>query len=557
MSTVVEEPQMDSLPKRVEHGPDVSLLTDKIPERWRSPRVLAGMTLALGMIFVFLCSRPIWHTDVWGHVTYGRYIWETGSLPKTEPLLPMAKGMPFIDTAWLSQLIGYVVVSNDRLQLAGLQGLFALSITLCGALLAWRAYTQTRNGWLSLLALASFLMLGAVSLSVLRPQLAGLVCFVVLLSRLTARKPSKLDWLIIPVVFALWANLHASFLVGLGLLCCFCLGRAIDVFRRTGSFAAAIADARVKRLFLLTELAAVAVLLNPYQAGLYTEAFRFSANENLSDLTEWHPLTLRDEQGQLFTAAAIALAVVYRLSPRRVSGWEVLSLIGLGLATMWSARMMIWWAPVAALLIAQHVGAIWRVFSQQPLVPKPQPTAGKYTFVTIGLIWICFMISPLGIATIHGRHNDAGRTMSSFTPRFAAEYLVEHPPQGLVFNTYEWGDYLQWAGPRNLQLFVNSHAHLVPREVWKTYMQIIEQRGNWEEMLDRYGVNTMVLDLESREPLIKKLKEDDRWQSPPTERDGQVIFVRKNPIGVIRDGNDQVKAADSAAAQSEVKSESH
>ena len=60
-------------------------------------------------------------------------------------------------------------------------------------------------------------------------------------------------------------------------------------------------------------------------------------------------------------------------------------------------------------------------------------------------------------------------------------------------------------------------------------MQVIEQRAGWEEIFDRYGVNTIVLDKDYREPLIKKMKEDDKWKVG-LERDGQVVFVRKKPI---------------------------
>ncbi len=530
MSSVIEEPPTDLVPNSEEHGPDVSVLTDKVPEHLRAPRALAGMVLVLGFVYVLFCSRPIWHTDVWGHLSYGRYIWETKSLPATEPLLPFAKGMPFVDAPWLSQLIGFAAVSTPRLQLAGLQGLYAIMVTCCGALLAWRSYRQTRNGWFSLLSLATFLLVGSIPLTVLRPQLAGLVCFMFLLTRLTGRSIHRSDWFVIPAVFALWANLHASFFMGLGLLGCFCLGRALDLFRQTGSLRTVWGDNRVRRLFLLTELAAAAVLVNPYTIRLYVEALRFSSNENLEDLTEWHPLTLREDQGLLFVGAAVLLAVLYRLSPRRVRSWEVLTLVGLGLSTMWSTRMIVWWAPVAALLLAQHSFAVWRAWRHAPLIAEPTPRAGKWSFVTAGLIWICFMISPFGIAVIHGKHVDPSRSVSPFTPRFAAEYLTKNPPQGPVFNTYEWGDYLQWAGPKDLQLFVNSHVQLVPRDVWIAYMQVIEQRSGWEEVLDRYGINTVVVDLGNRESLVKRLKDDDKWQSPPVERDGQVIFHRKKPI---------------------------
>ena len=384
--SVAEEPQLETPPEVLTHGPDESVLTDKVPEHLRAPRVLAGMALALGLVFAFYCSRPIWHTDVWGHLSYGRLIWNTGRLPATEPLMPLAKGMPFVDSAWLSQLIGYAVVSSERLQLAGLQGLFALAITGCCALLAWRAYQQTRNGWFSLLALCTFLFVGSIPLGVLRPQLAGMLCFVYLLSRLTERSPQSSDWIVVPALFAVWANLHASFPVGLGLLGCFCVGRAIDVFRKTGSVRDSLSDGQVIRLFLITEMSAAAVLLNPYSIGLYLDVMRFSANENLMDLAEWHPLTLRDGQGQLFAVAAIITAILYRCSPRRVRTWEVLTLVMFGLAAMWNARMILWWAPIVALLVAQHGFAAWRKWTQAPLVSETTVRTGKWSLDRLSAI---------------------------------------------------------------------------------------------------------------------------------------------------------------------------
>ena len=530
MSTVIEEPPTELVESTQEHGPDLSALTDKVPEAWRAPRALAGIVFVLGIIYLYYGNRPIWHTDVWGHISYGRYIWDTKTVPTTEPLLPLAKGVPFVDSAWLSQLMGYLIVTTPRLQHAGLQGLFGLGVTACCALLAFRAYKQTRSGWFAMSAIFGFVITGWFPLGVMRPQLAGVVCFVSLLMLLTSNKPRTSDWVVIPLLFTLWANLHGSFLMGLLLMACFCAGRAFDVIRRTRSVGAVLKDRRVRRLFLLTELSAAAVLINPYTIRLYVEVLQFSNNANLEDLTEWHPLTLRSDQGPLFAAMTLLLVLLYRSSPRRVRGWEVLSLVGLGLATLWSTRMIIWWAPVAAMLVALHGYAAWRRWRHKPFVASPAVTAGKWSLVTAGLVWISFMLSPLGIASIHGKHADPARSLSKFTPRFAVEVLTKNPPQGLVFNTYEWGDYLQWAGPRDLQLFVNSHAHLVPRDVWLAYMQVVDLRPGWEEVLDRYGINTVVLDTANRESLIKKLKEDEKWQYPPSERDGQVIFVRKKPI---------------------------
>lgn len=514
--------------------PDLSKLEDHTPLTIRMPRVLAGLVFTVGLVYLFFCLRPIYHTDIWGHLSYGQLILQQRSIPATEPLMPLAAGMEFVDTAWLSQVTGYL--TWEHLGFAGLQGLYAASIALCTGLLARRCYQSTRNGWFCLLAIIGFLAIAWAPLAVIRPQVAGLACFVVLLTRLTSRRHLRADWVLIPLLFALWANLHGSFLVGLMLLASFAVGRGLDLVRRTGSLQSLLHDRQIRRYFLLLELSAAAVLINPYGLGIYTAALQISSNINLNDLVEWHPLGLQEQQGMVFGAVAVALAILYRSSPRRVRSWEVLTLVALGWSTFCSARMVVWWAPVAALLLAVHGHAVWRQWRHLPLIAERPARTGKWAVVVVGLIWIFFAYSPLGVRIVHGKSAKPEKALSTDTPRAVAKYLREKQPQGQIFNTYEWGDYLQWAGPPGLKIFVNSHAHLAPREVWQAYMQISDAQSGWEETLDRYGVNTIVVDQQNRKALIKKLKESEKWKldfeqgNVDFEQDGQLVFVRRKPI---------------------------
>ena len=508
------------------------LSRDLSPRAWTleslgASRGLAAMIFVLATLYLYLCYLPIWHTDIWGHLSYGRYLWTTKSLPVTEPLLLLSKDVPFFDGPWLSQLIGFAVVSNSRVQLAGLQGLFAIAITACCTMLSWRTYSQTRSGLFAILSLCLFLVVGGNHLMILRPQLAGIVCFVAILTRLVRNSRSTSDYFFVPVIFAFWANLHPSFFVGLGLLGCFCMGRFLDVLIRTGSIQGSVYDRQTRRFFGLTILAAATVLINPYTFRLYQEVLSFSANENLKDLAEWQPLTIKDDEGQIVAVAAFVFATIYRFSPRRIRSWEVIASSGLGLSTLWCSRMIVWLAPVVAFVITQHAFAVWSRWADERLEVSQPTRSSKWSLIAIASAGICFLLSPLGIAVLTGKHADTLQSVSRHTPVFAAEYLIEHSPRGMVFVTYEWADYVQWAGPKNVQLFVNSHAHLIPRDVWIAYMQVIEQREGWKETLDDYGINTMVLDRANRGSLIEKLKVDTRWISPPIERDGQVIFFRK------------------------------
>jgi hypothetical protein len=490
-------------------------------------RSSAGLICVTGMTFLFFYFRPIWHTDVWGHLAYGRLIWESQSLPMTEPFLPLSKGVRFVDTAWLSQVIGFGAIRTWGV--SGLQGLYALCISMCVGLLAWRGYQKSTNAWFGLLSVVTFLSVGWTPLIVIRPQLAGVVCFVALLSILTSPHRRPIEWLVVPGLFVAWANFHGSFVIGLAFLGCFTIGRAADVMRRTRSLSSIVRDTQFRRNGLLLAFAAAAVLLNPYGGELYTETIRIASNENLQELTEWSPLSVRETQGKIFAVVSVGLAMLYRYSPRRVQAWEIITLLSFGWAALSSNRMLIWWAPIAAIIVAVHGYAVWRIARHLPLVATPKPSAGKWTVVAVGLICICFAAILLGVTMLQAKGVDMKWAVTRETPLAAAEYLKRNPPQGLVFNVFEWGDFLIWNGPPGMKVFVNSHAHLVPRDVWQSYLRIIEQRSGWEQELQRYKINTIVLDQMYRAPLIEFFKGSPHWKVG-FEQDGQTVFIRQRPI---------------------------
>ncbi|MBX3440443.1 MAG: hypothetical protein KF861_23335, partial [Planctomycetaceae bacterium] len=341
-------------------------------------------------------------------------------------------------------------------------------------------------------------------------------------------------WLVIPGVFALWANLHGSFIVGLGLLATICAGRAIDLLLRLKSLRAVGVDPVVRRLFVLLQVSAVAALISPHGIGLYAEVLSVAGHPNLRDLIEWEPLTLRMSQGKAFAACVLALIFVYRFSPRRVRSAEVLLLVGLGMAALWSSRMIVWWAPVAAFYLGLHSAALIRTWRRAG--PAASPRSGKWSVVTVGLAWIFFAITPFGVTVLHGKPQDPearmrrlARSTSSQTPLDIVQYLNEHPRAGLIFNTFDWGDFLLWAGPRDVQVFVASHAHLIPEEVWQDYLSILHAASGWEKKLDRYGVQRVILDKRDRDALAEALRSiPDHWRID-YENNRSVVFVRNAP----------------------------
>jgi hypothetical protein len=529
MSATLPEQQTASQPTAASDRPATN---SSDQPAWISTTPAATLIVAaLAIVFVYHVFLPLWHTDLWGHLSYGRFIHRTGSLPATEPLMPLSEGVAFVGTAWLSQVLGFVTMNSFGA--VGIQFLYAAGVTLCAALLAWRVWLRSRSAPFVLLAMGLFLWVGWQHLAIVRPQLAGLACFVTLFVLLTARRWSRANWIIVPVLFALWANLHGSFLVGLAMLGAFCIGRGCDVLRRTDRFAAVIGDRESRRFLLLTELAAVAVLVNPYGIGLYSSIFAVSGNLNLTDIVEWEPMTLRLKHGQAAAIVSLVLVMLYRVSPRRVRVAEILLLAGLGAAACWTSRMIIWWAPVAAYFVALHGSASWKRAARK----KPP----SVNLLRPHLLWTCISLSVVALVVSAkfcepalrgqgGRENLNRSRLSADTPVRAVKHLREFPPTGQVFNSYELGDYLLWAGPPRVPVFVASHAHLVPREVWQSYMQVMNLSINWDDALARFGVNTILIEKERRRGLVSRLRADDNWQMT-YEDDLAVVFRRVVPIG--------------------------
>ncbi len=520
--------------------PDARDLQDRMPPHLQMSRQSFVLAFWLCLVFVWHSYKPrLWYTDLWGHLSYGRHIWTHGSIPATEPLMPLAKGMEFIDTAWLSQLVGYGMI--ETFGITAIQFLYSLCVTLTCGIMATAVFRRTGSLWAAIGCNVLLWFIEYQQFFVVRPQLAGVVCFAITFVVATQHHFRWWTWALLPLTFVAWANLHGSFVVGLLVLGAMLCGRAWDVWLRTKSVRAAISAGTVLRLFLMLQLCAAACLVNPYGLAIYTEVLTFSRNPNLADIREWYPLALRTRddaisiQGTSTAILAALLIIAYRRSPRRVTSGETLLLFGLGASALWSSRMLIWWGPIAAYYAAIHLTACWRAWRGR--TSSESPRGGLWTISTVGLLWIAFAFTPFGYRVVHGeratpqeRWEQFEERTSESTPHELVAWLREHPPQGQVFNPDVWGDYLIWAGPEDMQVFVATHAHLIPEQVWRDYMSTIRGEGDWEMNLRRYGINTVILNKPNRNDFIAGLKDKPEEWDAVYDDILSAVFVRRNPL---------------------------
>lgn len=556
MSTEIESPQAAS---QVAGGSPPAkeafvepVLIPVLDARWALTVKHVLITAAFCGLFVFLNHLPLRGTDLWGHLVWGQEILAARALPTHDGMQPLTDGMRVVDLSWLSQVIYATTLNRGGPE--ALVGLFSVVVFLTYLLIARIAFVATRSGVLTTLLTAAALAIGWNRISTIRPENFATLSFVALLWLLTERRARRDDsiraddtvgdwklWVGIPVIFALWANLHGSFAIGVALLGCCWVGRLLEVAWHERCVKAVFADREGRRLLLWTELAAAAVLVNPYTIDAWLEAIRFSSNANLRDVLEWNPLQLLGIGGIEIAIAGVTTMFVLRHSRRSLSPADVLWLGLFGIAALLQVRMTGWFALVWTVTLAPHIADCVKQMlaafgsnrdqeqllsttaaassaaaphdaeEHEEVAPLPAGRSYRYTLCCVVLVWIAFAFSTFSRPLLGGSERSPDELFGKQTPQALTEWLNKNPPQGLVFNPQYWGDWLGFAGPKPPQLFATTNMHLIPPAVWKDYRRIYESLGGWDNALDRYDVKTLIVDRQLQPQLVRNLRTSTDW----------------------------------------------
>jgi hypothetical protein len=204
--------------------------------------------------------------------------------------------------------------------------------------------------------------------------------------------------------------------------------------------------------------------------------------------------------------------------------------------------MVTWYAPVVMLVLMPHLTDVWRRVadalpswqSAEAAEDEEQPltTASfRYTLLTALVVWLCFAFSPISSPVLGGRPRTKDHLYSRGTPLGVSEYLRENPPRGQIANPQWWGDWLVWDGPKDLEVLMTTNAvHLAPNRVWKDYLAIARGNAGMDRRLDRYRINTIVIDKELQAPVVPVVRKLVGWEVV-YEDDRGLISQRKATVG--------------------------
>lgn len=384
-----------------------------------------------------LAALPLANPDLFWHLSAGAWAAAHRAVPSADWLSHTKPGAPWSDFEWAAQLL-----YHGALGAGGMPALWGLKMAALAASAAvlWRLLAALGAGPLGRGLGVLVWMLASPAANDLRPENFSLLAFLILLLRLERARlegraePARAELLGAAALFALWANVHAGFVYGLGLLALY--------------GAAAAVRARAPRALLPLAVGAASVLANPYGVGVWTVPWEHWAarGELQAYIVEWQAASvLSPWLAPLWSLMALSFAA---LALRRAkTGAVPLEHVGLVAALAWSAASHVRTAPYfAAAAVPASAACLGAAFG-----PRPRRWLGLAGAAAA----VAFLLALYGPVL--------ARSPLAFDPRYVparAARFLEAEAAALagkrLFNPWHWGGYLGWRLGGALPVFADG-----------------------------------------------------------------------------------------------------
>jgi hypothetical protein len=478
---------------------------------------VAGIFIITGLTLV----RP---HDFWWHVRVGQWIVENGRVPDADLFSFTRAGEPYAyGLWWLMDVALYLLLRVGDLPLV----IFFHAVVITAAYgLLFAVNHRAASGNLRWAALAT---LAAAAIGIdnwnVRPQTLSILLFAVtlyLLERhqwrlLDGSPSSKMLWFLVPL-FALWANSHGGFVSGLLLVGTYLLAQLFGWLRRQRPFPG--------QLVMITLLSAAATLLTPLGLGMVDGALRIARHPVNRNLTvEWMPPSVRTLEGQLFFGFVVVLIALLLVSRYRPSPHESLRLLLFGVLALMARRNTVWFGFVAAPTMA---AALYCWASERGAAPGRHVGRPRVNLVLAALVGLLALLSLPWLRPFLPLPEGRRTYVHPETPVHAVAHLRGLPQSRRVFHSEAYGSYMTWASPE-VPVFIDTRLELYPVEQWRDYIALFQVRYDWQEILQRYGVDTLLLERGTHQTLIDAATAAPDWQRTYQDEQAVIFEFRGEP----------------------------
>lgn len=396
--------------------------------------------------------------DFWWHLATGEQIAATGSIPRQDIFSYTAAGRPYVDHEWLFQLGQYAVFSAFGAAGVTFVKVAVIALTFCiiGAYCARRLDNVWAAGGLTLFAMA-----GATPRLVERPELYSILFLVLTFIAIDSfSRDGNRRWLhLLPLIYLVWANVHAALIVGLIVQLIFIAGAAVE--RRRGI---------IVPLTVTCAACAGAAAINPFGFHVFAVPFELTSliESGIVENREWQPPTLRSATTFWSFLSASALLMAIHVHWKRATA--ILLFAFFAYLSLRYVRNIGLFCAMAPLLIAAN-GPL------RKRLDKAMAAAGLIAFLLTATIVYPF---------------ERGLGEASYFPERLASFVSERGLRGNMYNTWGLGGYLIWRLYPERRVFMDGrnevYAPLLAR--LRAAEVDIEQ---WEKLLADYRVEYAIV----------------------------------------------------------------
>jgi hypothetical protein len=442
------------------------------------------------LIFIALYSLPAFlvaslstvsDPDVWWHLRTGQWIVQQRWVPYSDWFSSYGMGKPWAAYSWLFEIVIYELFIHFGL-IGLLVYVYALVLAIAAALHS--LVRKLQPGLAISVALTALGLFTMARLYAPRPWLFTVLFLILELNVLVdARRYRKYRiLLLLPPLFALWANLHIQFVYGLFVLGLAALEGLLKQLLRQQRVDDIGPDRPLPpgTMILITIACLIATVFNPYHFRIYAVVFDYVRQPGLYDLiSELQPLQFRTFPD--WFVLLLTLGAAFALGKRRDVSlfWSSLFLAGAFLSFR-SSRDLWFVTIIAIVVIAVSVSTAGVAVGYG--ISKAQLLFGfLLTGTILGITVWAYHISNAHLQKIVAENYPVG----------ASSFIEEHGFSGTLYNHFNWGGYLIWRLP-NMPVSIDGRSNVHNADRMRHSLKVWNGEHAWASDSELAGARVVI-----------------------------------------------------------------
>jgi hypothetical protein len=462
------------------------------------------IAVLVGVAALFCIRMAFVHdADIWWHLRTGEWMVQHGGIPHTDHFTSFGTGKPWAAYSWLFELLVYKLF--QRFGLTGIV-MYSTGMVVAIAVAIFHLIRRLQPDFSIAVLITLAISFTLTRLFTPRPWLFSILFFALELDILMhVRKTGRMRELLwLPVIFALWANIHIQFVDGL-LVLGLAVGEAILArwWTRGGP--------RLHIGWMVGTLLAclLATLANPYGWNIYKVAHDLATQPGvLNQIAELDALSFRATAD--YCVLYLALASAGMLAWKRLPLFETGLLLFAATISFRSGRDMWVLAITAGVILAAGWKSAYE--DRRPFTLFVLPAFGC---VTMPMLYLGFLFMDVNNAALQAQ---LAKTM----PVQAVERIKDNHYAGPLYNTYDWGGYLIWE--LRLPVSVDGRAAFDGEDRLGRSFATWNAAPNWASDPDLISAGLVIGPVEA--PLTQLLRMDARFKLVFEDK-VSAVFVRR------------------------------